>query len=168
MSPEPPETHCELSFSPNVDLISVVRRFVSTFYDEVLHDHDASSRLAMATHELLENACKYSRGGHTTLRIEITDGRRCARILLSNHAVPERIADLRARFAEMSTFPDPDAYYQVVMARSMKSAGGSGLGLARIRAEGEMTLAFTCDADLLCIVAQTHIGTPTGALEVSS
>jgi anti-sigma regulatory factor (Ser/Thr protein kinase) len=168
MSSEPPETHCELTFSPNVELISVVRRFVSAFYDQVLHDKDTSSRLAVATHELLENACKYSCDGHTTLRIEVVDGHRRARILLSNRATPERMADIQARFAEMSAFPDPDAYYQEMMARSMKNEGGSGLGLARIRAEAEMTLALTSSADRLCIVAHTHIGSPPGPVEASS
>ena len=69
-----------------------------------------------------------------------------------------RMADIQARFAEMEAFPDADAYYQEMMTRSMKSEGGSGLGLARIRAEAEMTLALTSSADRLCIVAHTHIG----------
>jgi anti-sigma regulatory factor (Ser/Thr protein kinase) len=168
MSSAPQETHCELTFSPNVELISVVRRFVSAFYDQVLQDRDASSRLAVATHELLENACKYSCDGQTTIRLEITEGRRYARILLSNRAPPERVADIRARFDEMNSFPDADAYYQAMMGRSMKSESGSGLGLARIRAEAEMTLALTSDADRLCIVAHTHIGNPSGTLEASS
>jgi hypothetical protein len=122
----------------------------------------------VATHELLENACKYSCDGHTTLRIEVTEGRRRARILLSNTASPDRMADLHARFAEMATFADADAYYQAMMERSMKSEDGSGLGLARIRAEADMTLALTSDAGRLCIVAHTSIGSPLAALEALS
>jgi anti-sigma regulatory factor (Ser/Thr protein kinase) len=168
MSLDPAQTLCELTFSPNVELISVVRRFVSAFYDQILRDRETSSRLAVATHELLENACKYSCDGTTTLRIEVMDGRRRARILLSNRATPERIADLRARFAEMGTYTEPDAYYQAMMERSMKSDLGSGLGLARIQAEAEMTLELTSDADRLCIAAHTHIGNPSVTLEASS
>src|SRR5947209_8429255 len=61
----------ELNFRPNVALVSVVRRFVNEFYQRFLSDPDATSRLALATHELLENAVKYSKDGETTIRIEL-------------------------------------------------------------------------------------------------
>ena len=159
--------HCELTFSPNVELISVVRRFVSAFYDQILEDPDTASRLAVATHELLENACKYASDGKTTLSIEFIREGAGVRIVLSNRAAPEQIADLSERFVEMAECPDPDLYYQRMMTRSMKQKSGSGLGLARIRAEAEMTLAFRCDGDCLYLIAETHTGS-RGAAEVAS
>jgi anti-sigma regulatory factor (Ser/Thr protein kinase) len=158
------EPHCELSFSPNVELIAIVRRFVSAFYDLILQDKDTASRLAMATHELLENASKYASDGETTLRIEVVAGGTGVRILLWNFAARDRIDDLAARFAEMAEAPDAAAYYQRLMERSMKMTEGSGLGLARIRAEAEMSLACRVDGERICIVADTRIG---GATEVS-
>ncbi len=50
--------YIELRFSPSPELIPVVRRFVSAFYERLLSQADAASRLALATHELLENTCK--------------------------------------------------------------------------------------------------------------
>src|SRR5678809_476618 len=61
----------ELNFKPNVALVSVVRRFVTEFYQRFLSDPDGTSRVALATHELLENAVKYSKDGETTIRIEV-------------------------------------------------------------------------------------------------
>jgi anti-sigma regulatory factor (Ser/Thr protein kinase) len=111
MPPEDPMTHSvptssfELTFSPDITLISVVRRFVSTFYGHVLEDKDASSRITVATHELLENACKYSCDGETTLRIEVVDTGAGVRIRTSNRTTPERLADIAAHFTEMSKYP---------------------------------------------------------------
>jgi anti-sigma regulatory factor (Ser/Thr protein kinase) len=61
----------ELNFRPNVALVSVVRRFVTEFYQRFLSDADGTSRVALATHELLENAVRYSKDGETTIRIEV-------------------------------------------------------------------------------------------------
>src|SRR5258705_13993296 len=66
-----PPAYLEMRFKPNVVLITVVRRFVSSFYQEVLGNRDAVSRLAVATHELLENAVKYSSNGETTISISV-------------------------------------------------------------------------------------------------
>ena len=62
----------ELKIQPSVELVSIVRRFVTAFYDEIIHNADATSRVALATHELLENAVKYSTDNETTLSIAIT------------------------------------------------------------------------------------------------
>jgi len=38
--------YCKLICRPSADLVSVVRRFVSNFFDEILADEDTSSRIA--------------------------------------------------------------------------------------------------------------------------
>ena len=48
-----------LVFRPNIKLVSTVRRFTGEFYRRVLVDQDLASRLALATHEMLENAVTY-------------------------------------------------------------------------------------------------------------
>jgi anti-sigma regulatory factor (Ser/Thr protein kinase) len=63
---------CEVSFEKRPELVSIVRRFVSDFYDRTLADPEATSRVALATHELLENAVKYSRDGRAKVRIEVS------------------------------------------------------------------------------------------------
>src|SRR5262245_42086658 len=136
------EAYLELKFRPNVELISAVRRFVSECYDEVLADSDAVARVALATHELLENGVKYSIDGQTTLRLQVSNAAdtRTVTIKVWNRASAEHIASLRELFAAMAQATDPFAYYQGVMRKNMKRTDGSGLGLARIWCEAEMKL----------------------------
>jgi hypothetical protein len=152
-------TAFELTFRPNVELISIVRRFVSDFYERMLDDGDAVSRVALATHELLENAVKYSIDGETSLSLTFEPGDDISvlSIRLQNRTSPEHAAELRAIFDEMQREGDPFAHYQAVMARNAKRKVGSGLGLCRVRAEGEMTMSHTLEDDLVTIVAQTHV-----------
>jgi anti-sigma regulatory factor (Ser/Thr protein kinase) len=155
-----------MNFRPNVELISVVRRFVSEFYNQILGDKDATSRVAMATHELLENAVKYSSDGETSVCIDILDDGAQSRIAIKigNRAKPEHVELIRSAFQEMQQMPDPDEYYQMVMRRSAKQKDGSGLGLARVRAEGEMTLACEImDDNTVSILAQTKVEARLGA-----
>jgi anti-sigma regulatory factor (Ser/Thr protein kinase) len=155
-----------MNFRPNVELISVVRRFVSEFYDQILGDKDATSRVAMATHELLENAVKYSSDGETSVCIDIVDegGQSRINIRIGNRAKPEQVELVRTAFQEMQDMPDPDEYYQMVMRRSAKRTDRSGLGLARVRAEGEMTMACEIqEENKVTILAQTKIDVRLGA-----
>ena len=65
---------CELSFEKRPELVSIVRRFVSDFYDRTLADPDATSRVALATHELLENAVEESLRRRTGIRLSGSAG----------------------------------------------------------------------------------------------
>ncbi|MDI1478334.1 hypothetical protein [Polyangium sp. y55x31] len=152
-------TAFELTFRPNVELISIVRRFVSDFYERMIEDRDTVSRMALATHELLENAVKYASDGVTFLSITFEPGETSSTvsIRLVNRANAEHIAALATIFEEMSRHDDPFAYYQIAMARSAKRKVGSGLGLVRVRAEGEMTMSHTIEDDRVTILAQTTV-----------
>jgi len=152
-------TAFELTFRPNVELISIVRRFVSDFYERMITDADTVSRMALATHELLENAVKYASDGVTFLSITFEPGdvTSTVSIRLVNRANPEHIAAVATIFEEMSRHDDPFAHYQVAMARSAKRKVGSGLGLVRVRAEGEMTMSHSIEDDRVTILAQTTI-----------
>jgi hypothetical protein len=155
--------YCELLFKPSAALISVVRRFVTDFYDRVLEDDEDASRVALATHELLENAVKYSLDGAATLRIELLDkddSPECIAIVRTfNRTSKEQIAILQERFAEIQNMGDPNAYYQTLMRRNMKRVGDSsgGLGLARIAAEALMSLSLDLEGDQVCVVSHTRV-----------
>jgi hypothetical protein len=152
-----PEYVCELKFRPNIELISVVRRFVSSFFEQILKDPDAISRVALVTHELLENAVKYSINGESILRVE-ANGTSPSQISItvSNLASQEHIAQLQRLFEEMRSESDPFVYYQKMMQRSVKRSEGSGLGLARILAEAEMALDYRVNGELISIQAQAE------------
>ena len=148
----------ELHFCPSVELISVVRRFIYDFLQRILHEKDTVSRVALATHELLENAVRYSTDGTATIRIEVDRSDVPAVIIrIDNHAAPEHLPILEASFAELRAEPDAFEHYCKVMARNAKRTDGSGLGLARIRAEAEMDLDYELHGDVVRICARTAI-----------
>jgi len=155
--------YVELNFRPNVQLVSVVRRFVSEFYQRTLGDPDGSSRVALATHELLENAVKYSKDGETTIRIEIstTGAPREVTIMLRNRAEESHIAAISAIVDGVAAAKDAFAYYQQLLHAKAKHREGSGLGLARICAEGEMKIAYTVNDDTVELLATTHVAEAT-------
>lgn len=144
-----------LSFRPNITLVSTVRRFIGEFYRRVSNDPEVGSRLALATHELLENAVAYATSDDTEICIEIVDDQ--VVIKTWNSSLPERIANLRVAMDEMNAAPDADRYYQEMLLRTSKRSEGSGLGLARIRAECEMKLGFELLHDRVCMMATTTI-----------
>lgn len=146
-----------VSFAPNIKLVSTVRRFTAEFYERLLVDADIAARLALATHELLENAVAYAVDGETGVRIELDAHELVIRTW--NRTTPEHLAELTAGIDELNREPDADAYYQTLMARTAKRTDGSGLGLARIRAEADMTVSYELDHDRVCIVARTPIKT---------
>jgi hypothetical protein len=149
----------EIRFAPNADLISAVRRFVSTFYEDVLGDAALASRMALAAHELLENAVKYSIDGETRTLLEVIfEPAPLVSVCTWNRARVENIHNLEEIFRAMALEPDAGTYYQNAMRRTAMRTEGSGLGLARIQAEAEMALSCSIDAGLVAIHAELRLG----------
>src|SRR5262245_60244980 len=155
------QPYFELEFRPNDQLVSVVRKFISEFYERVLRvEPDVTSRIALATHELLDNAASYSTDGATRLTIAVAPlARETARltIRISNHANPDAIESIRGALEAMSRGTDPFAHFQGEMrnvAHAKASGSGPAFGLARVWAEADMALACEVQGSYICIVAQ--------------
>src|SRR5579862_6863425 len=120
-----------LDFSPEARLISRTSKYVCEFYRSVLADPDASARVMLAAHELLENAAKYSADGQGHLQIELTQKgeQDVVRIRTSNRAKPDQLSELRRFFEESGTCADAIALYDRLIVRSAERTFGSGLGL---------------------------------------
>ena len=150
----------ELNFRPNFALVTVVRRFVSEFNRRFLSAED-SGRIALATHELLENAVKFSADGATTIRMEIMDCSQRAktvRILLRNRATPAHIAAVRAIISGVERAKTAEEFYQQLLVQRAKIKDGTGgLGLARVCAEGDMVVTCAVEDDVIAIQAATTV-----------
>jgi hypothetical protein len=155
-------TEFNLSFAATQQLVTVVRRFVKSLYEQILHDRVASGQLALATHELLENAIKYTIDDETTLwvsLIPVADSLTDATVMIRtrNRATPENILTAQRRIATVRDAEDPYKFYQELILESAELPDVSGLGLARIRAETPMTIDFKVDGDEIEIVAQARL-----------
>lgn len=155
-------TSFDMSFAPTTNLVSVVRRFVMSLYERLLEDPEMSSQLGLATHELLENAVKYNIDAETMLRVTLTPHSESlsdivVTIRTRNRASAENLRIAQHLITRVREAEDPFMFYQELIQASADEPTGSGLGLARIRAETEMTIDFKIEGDELEIVAQARV-----------
>jgi len=148
--------YMELMFRPQVELISIVRRFVWDYCGQLVGDADVASRLALATHELLENATKYSSTGESRLRVQIDRGPSTCRLSVRtwNEALPIEIESLKQACSSVSNARDAFDHYQRRIRETLKNGARSELGLARIRAEADLMLACQVEGDVVCVTAE--------------
>lgn len=149
--------HLEISFAPDLEQVSVIRRFVEGYYESVLEDADLLGRLTVAVHELLDNAARYSADGECQLRIGITpDGdRHVLSVTVRSTAASVHLDDLKTMVGNLGDVGDPlDAYRRQLEVVSRRT-GISALGLARVRGEAEMTLALDFEGRRVCVQAAT-------------
>jgi two-component sensor histidine kinase len=154
----------DLSIDPNPRFVSIVRRFVEDALARLLLDPACVCQVAMSAHELLENATKYAIGGKALLRVSFTrDGDQAdVSLYLANETTPRHIGRLRDQVTAIASAADPFAHYQRLMRQSARSTEESGLGLARIRAEGDMILALEVKGSSVALLATLHL--PASAL----
>jgi hypothetical protein len=149
----------DLECAPELDQVSSIREFIENYYRTVLRDPELISRIAVAAHELLENATKYSVRAGSRLRIEIKGAAAPSKVSVSvsNIADPAQIEELKGTISELAKTNDADELYQDYIQRAARRDQGSGLGLARIRAEAEMSLVLELDGDEVCVKAETPL-----------
>jgi hypothetical protein len=152
------DSDLDLCFAPALEQVSAVREFLQRYYEGVISDRDTLERLVMAAHELLENAAKYRAGGVCQLHVgrQIRGGVDHALVSVTNEIDRARMDDLKALSAEIDGGDDPDIYGRILRRASERKVG-SGLGLARIRFEGEMELRVSFDGPLVSITASVAL-----------
>jgi len=148
--------YLELCYRPvSARQIASATRLVGDVFGESIGEADAISRVTLAVHEILENLAKYAAEEAPTLCVELSEDGNAGLIEIRtrNRATQERIALTEQLLERLIQADDPRETYRDLMARTAVQSEGSGLGLARIRAEAELQFAFEVRADLLEITA---------------
>ncbi len=146
------------SFCSNDRLVPAISRLVTDFCRAGLGNLD-TSRFYMAAHELAENVTKYSTTSRGSLEVELSerDGAQTLSLRTRNQASPDKLAEVARRLDELKRAEDPMALYDRIIERSAPIEGVSGLGLARIRAEGGFEFDYAIDGTELTLVARTAV-----------
>jgi hypothetical protein len=160
MLPGKSVAYVELNSRPNAQLTTFVREFITNFYRRLFATRASIGFIALATHELLENAVRHALDNDTTIRIEVSsdsDGKGLVSIRTWNRASLANITRLTARLNEIAREKDAYAYYQRLIGTLASSDPDIGLGLARIPAETDMQLLYEVDGETVCVKAVTEV-----------
>jgi hypothetical protein len=145
----------DLSLAPHPRLVSDVREFVEAAMARIACDADAIFRVAMTAHELLENGIKY--GTSRRVQVSVSIQRRGdgfdALVRVTNDASEDYVSRLRKGVAGVGSAADPLRFYQSLMLGQDSFDDRSGLGLARVRAEAEMSLDLHVEGRQITIEA---------------
>jgi hypothetical protein len=148
-----------VTFHPNAGLLTQTRAFVTSFCATFIDDPDTVFCVAMAVHELLENAIKYSLDGASQVQIELRSdrGRSGIAIRTDNRATSDAIGAVRDMIRRIHEADDPFDFYCRLVSASAGRDDHSGLGLARIRAEAGLELDSDVTGDQVSIFAHTPV-----------
>lgn len=148
-----------ISFEPSQRFVDQIVGWLTDFCHLTLEDLDVVSRLQLAVHELVENIVKYGSQSPVGVEVELqrTQTASILQLKTKNTATPERLQQAVRLLTDLRDAPDPIAYYDKLVRESAPVEGVSGLGLARIRAEGDLDIDFAVTGDELCVTVQATI-----------
>ena len=99
---------------------------------------DTGQKVGMIVYELVDNAVRYGDGGELVLRIERTES--SIVVCVANATTDEKAARLRRVLREISNLPPAEAFAQALRRSVTLPPSESGLGLPRVRLEGDAEL----------------------------
>jgi hypothetical protein len=135
-----------------------IRRFVESFCAAACPGTDREEQLALATHELVQNAIAYASAPGIDLRLAMDREAGRVRVSVSNAVRPEQAAVLRERLARIVAHRDPLAGYLAAMRENPDGRGG--LGLPRIRCEAALELAMSHEGERVTVHAEGPLAAP--------
>ncbi len=148
----------ELALTPGQNLVSTVRRFVAELCADLLGDARMTTRIALATHELLDNGARHSLDGRASIRVGLRREETAVvvQIQTTNHASPANIARLASALDDIAESPNVSGHYLILLRRAAERSRNAGLGLGRVRAEADMRLSHGVEGDLVILRADAR------------
>jgi anti-sigma regulatory factor (Ser/Thr protein kinase) len=157
------EIRCDADFlflrmSPSWMFVDDLRRFVESFCAASCPGVDREEQLALAAHELVQNAIAYASAPGVELKLQLDRETGRVRVSVTNAADPEHTELLRARLAEISGEADPLAAYLTAMRKAPDERGG--LGLPRVRYEAALELRIEAAGGRVTVHAEGPLAPP--------
>lgn len=150
-----------IRMNPPWVFIDEIRRFVESFCACGSLGADREAQIALAVHELMQNAVPHARGADVELDLEVDPAADKVTARVTNECPEEEFAALRDRVAAMYREPDALRDYLRTMKEQPSTARG-GLGLARVRFEAQMDIRVRRSAaDRVTVEAEGPIRAPS-------
>jgi len=142
----------QLRFRPLWLYVDQVREFCGFFARATFGADAVGERVGLVVHELVENAIRY--GDERDLELCLERNGERVEISVANTTSPERASDLQEFLSDLLTLPAEQAYVRALEMAASRPAEQSGLGLARVRYEGQCDLELSVSADRVCVTAR--------------
>ncbi|HET9959630.1 MAG TPA: hypothetical protein VFQ61_34295 [Polyangiaceae bacterium] len=144
-------TLMEMRLEASPQMLDPTRAFVSSYVERRFHSRTAE-RVALACHELLENAVSYGSVSSDVVFALVQSGQ-IIEVRVSNKASPGRQSMLRKHMEKLKV--DPEKTFLEEMARSVSASGARAmLGLARVCHEAKMDLEISLDGPTITTIAR--------------
>ncbi len=147
-----------LRMPPLWSTVDGVRRLVESFCASAAPDAARDEQLALAAHELLQNAFAGSPDADVELEAEIDRRAGRIRVSVTNACEPAHIPALVARVARVQAHRTPLAAHLEALRDDPQGHGG--VGLSRIRYEAELDLRIGVDGARVTIHAEGPLFAP--------
>ncbi|HEX4340437.1 MAG TPA: hypothetical protein VH062_31225 [Polyangiaceae bacterium] len=147
-----PDRLVQLRFKPLWLYVDAVREFCGFFARATFEDEGLGQRVGLIVHELLENAVRYGDEKELEVRIEKTGG--SIIISVENTTTDDKAVKLRAVFDELASQTPVAAYNRALAHAASLPATESGLGLPRVRYEGQVELELSTSPGRVSITAR--------------
>jgi len=156
--------HLILRMKPVWVFIDEVRRFVESFCACAIPGANREAQLALAVHELMQNAIPHARGDDVDLLLEVDPAADRVLVSVTNVCTDDEYNALRDRIEGMYHERDALAHYVKSMGQTPTSSRG-GLGLPRVRFEAQLDLSVKYAGGRVTVEASGPLRVP--AIQVS-
>jgi hypothetical protein len=148
-----------LRMQPSWVIVDDIRHFVESFCASACPEAEREEQLALAAHELVQNAIANAASPDVELRLEVDHATEWVTVSVSNHARADQIEVLRQRLHRTLAHANALEGYVAAMREDPESRGG--IGLARIRFEAALDLALLVEGERVTVRATGPLMAPS-------